>query len=102
MADKKTWEEQLSALKNEQAPESLLNRITTVVPNMAQVAPQEKQGFADMFLRFMGEWRYGLALKLAAFACVAVLGVMAGMPHADDHEMVGSLLFGDIGWESVI
>lgn len=102
MVDKKTWEEQVGSLKIGQAPESLLDRITTVVPNMKQEMPQAKPGIYDMFLRFMGEWRYGLALKAAAFACVAMLGVVAGMPQTGEHDIVGSLLFGDIGWESVI
>jgi hypothetical protein len=98
MAEK--WEEQVKNLKMEQAPESLLNRITTVVPHLKQEAAKgEQRGF---FLRFVSEWRYGLALKVATFACVAVLGVMTGQAGAPEPDIVGSLVFGDIGWESVI
>jgi hypothetical protein len=95
------WEDQLRNLRVEQAPEGLLDRITTVVPHLKQQAAPEKEGFYAMLLRFAGEWRYGFAVKVAAFACVAVLGVMAGQQPAQD-DALGALIFGDIGWENVI
>jgi len=99
MAEK--WEEQLRSMKIEEAPESLLNRITTVVPNLKQemAAPEQKQGF---ILRFISEWNYGFALKLATFACVAALGVMTGQAGGGEPDLAMTLLFGDIGWESVL
>lgn len=96
MAEK--WEEQVKNLKIEQAPESLLKRITTVVPHLKQMEEVKPSAL----LRFVSEWRYGFVLKLASFACVAVLGVMAGQAGASGPDIVSSLVFGDIGWESVI
>lgn len=97
------WEQQVRNLKVEPAPDALLARITTVVPNLAQVAAQEKQTVASVLLRFMSDFQYGFGLKLAGFACVAVVGMAFGsIGAADSGDLFGSLLFGDIGWESAI
>lgn len=102
MADRRTWEDQVKDLKTGEAPAELLSRITTVVPHLAQEKAAERPA-QGAFLRFVSEWRYGLALKVAAFACVAVLGVLAGSAGgARDSDPLGSLIFGDIGWESAI
>lgn len=102
MAERKSWEEQVKDLKVEEAPADLLARITTVVPNMQQETARERPGFLSALRRFAAEWQYGLALKAAAFACVAVLGVMTGVSGAEEADLFSSLVFGDIGWESVI
>ncbi len=98
MAEK--WEDQLQKLKSEQAPEALLSRITTVVPHLAQIADEPAR--AGWLVRFMTDWQYGIALKLAAFATVAVLGVVAGSAGGAEQNMLASMVFGDIGWENVI
>lgn len=100
MADRKTWEEQVKGLAREEAPADLLARITTVVPNLPQQHVEEKS-FTLMLTRFVSEWRYGFALKVAGFACVAFLGVMAGQSVAEQ-DAVSALVFGDIGWENMI
>lgn len=102
MAERKSWEEQVKDLKVEEAPADLLARIVTVVPHMRQETARERPGFVATLRRFAVEWQYGLALKAAAFACVAALGVMTGLFGAEDADLFSSLVFGDIGWESVI
>jgi len=97
------WEQHVRNLKVEPAPDALLARITTVVPNLAQVSAQEKQTVGSVLLRFFGDFQYGFGLKLAGFACVAVVGMAFGsMGATESGDLFGSLLFGDIGWESVI
>ncbi len=97
------WEQQVRNLKAEQAPDALLARITTVVPNLAQVQATEPQTVGSVLLRFMSDMRYGLTLKIAGFACVAVLGMALGSGSGGaDTNLFGSLLFGDIGWENAI
>lgn len=100
MADRKTWEEQVRGMAREEAPEGLLARITTVVPNLPQQQAQDK-GFMHVLTRFVSEWKYGLVVKVAGFACVAFLGVMAGQAGAEQ-DAVSALVFGDIGWENMI
>ncbi len=98
------WEQQVRNLTVEPAPDALLARITTVVPNLAQVTAQEKQTVGSVLLRFLSDFQYGFGLKLAGFACVAVMGMAFGMTGAAESggDLFGSLLFGDIGWESAI
>lgn len=97
------WEQQVRNLKAEQAPDALLARITTVVPNLAQVPAQERQTVAGLLLRFASDMQYGFGLKLAGFTCVAVVGMAFGsMGAVESGDLFGSLIFGDIGWESVI
>ncbi|MDI1227506.1 MAG: hypothetical protein PSY14_07480 [bacterium] len=97
------WEQQVRNLKVEPAPDALLARITTVVPHLAQVAAQEKQTVGAVLLRFMSDFQYGFGLKLAGFACVAVVGMaLGGTGAAENSDLFGSLIFGDIGWESAI
>lgn len=97
------WEQQVRNLKVEPAPDALLARITTVVPNLAQIRAEEEQTFAGVLLRFMSELQYGFGLKLAGFACVAVVGMAFGVAGAaESADLFGSLIFGDIGWESAI
>lgn len=98
MAEK--WEGQLRNLKTEQAPAALLDRITTVVPHLQQMT--EEPARTGWLVRFMSDWQFGIAYKLAAFATVAVLGVMAGSAGGGGQDMLGALVFGDIGWENVI
>ena len=81
----------------------MLARITTVVPNLAQIRAEEKQTVAGVLLRFMSELQYGFGLKLAGFACVAVVGMAFGVTGAaESPDLFGSLIFGDISWESAI
>lgn len=97
------WEQQVRNLKVEPAPDALLARITTVVPNLAQVSAQEQQTAVSVLLRFMSELQYGFGLKLAGFACVAVVGMAFGVSGAaENSDLFGSLIFGDIGWENAI
>jgi hypothetical protein len=97
------WEQQIKNLKVEPAPDALLARITTVVPHLAQVTAQEKQTVGAVLLRFFSDFQYGFGLKLAGFACVAVVGMALGSTGAaESGDLFGSLLFGDIGWESAI
>jgi hypothetical protein len=98
MAEK--WEDQVRNLKTEQAPQDLLDRITTVVPHLKQMAEEPVR--AHWLVRFMSDWQYGIAFKLAAFATVAVLGVLAGSASGEGQNMLASMVFGDIGWENVI
>lgn len=99
MAERKSWEEQVKNLKVEEAPADLLARITTVVPHLAQETVLQKQGVFARLARFASDWQYALALKAATFACVAALGLLTG---AESPDLLASLVFGDIGWESVI
>ncbi|HYD17639.1 MAG TPA: hypothetical protein VEF76_04075 [Patescibacteria group bacterium] len=96
------WEHKLRNMKVEEAPDTLLQRITTVVPHLAQIRAEEKPAPGAMVLRFMTELRYGLALKAACFGCVALLGVAIGSMGADEGELPPGLLFGDIGMEDTI
>jgi len=97
------WEQQVRNLKVEPAPDALLARITTVVPNLAQIHATEAQTAGSVLLRFFSDFQYGFGLKLAGFACVAVLGMAFGSAGAaESGDMFSTLLFGDIGWESVI
>lgn len=97
------WEQQVRNLTVEAAPDALLARITTVVPHLAQASAQEKQTMGAVLLRFFSDFQYGFGLKLAGFACVAVVGMAFGSgAAAESTDLFGSLLFGDIGWESVI
>lgn len=102
MAERNSWEEQVKNLKVEEAPADLLARITTVVPHLKQETAPERKGALDYLLRFAVDWQYGLALKAATFACVAALGMLAGGAGAESPDLLASLVFGDIGWESVI
>ncbi len=97
------WEQQVRNLKVEQAPDALLARIITVVPHLPQASAVERQTIGSVLLRFMSDMQYGLTLKLAGFACVAVLGVALGSTGASpETNLFGALLFGDIGWENAI
>jgi hypothetical protein len=89
-------------LMREEPSAALLERILTVVPNMAQVSPGEPaSGFS--FLRFFGEFRYGLAVKFAAISVVAVMGFCVGHLNGpsmhQDSKIMATMLTGDIGLE---
>lgn len=93
--------EKLKLMKEEPSQE-LLERILTVVPHMAQVAPRgEASGFS--LVRFFGEFRYGLALKFAAIGTVAIMGFCVGHLNGpsmhQDSAIIASMLTGDIGLE---
>jgi hypothetical protein len=93
--------EKLKLMKEEPSAE-LLNRILTVVPNMAQVSPREEvSGFS--LVRFFGEFRYGLAVKFAAIGMVAVMGFCVGHLNGpsshQESKIIASMLTGDIGLE---
>jgi hypothetical protein len=93
--------EKLKLMKEEPSAE-LLNRILTVVPEMAQVSPRaETSGFS--LLRFFGEFRYGLAVKFAAIGTIALMGFCVGHLNGpsshQDSTIMASMLTGDIGLE---
>ncbi len=101
MAEHDTIEEQIRSMNFGPAPDDLLARITTVVPHLAQEKRPANAGFSQVLQRFAAEWSYGLSLKIAALAIVAVMGVAMG--HGGGHENgIGGLLFGDIGVEDII
>ncbi len=81
------------------APADLLNRITTVVPHLAQ---ERRPANVSRLQRFAAEWRYGLSLKIAALAIVAVIGIAMGHEGHAAGGGFGALLFGDIGVEDII
>lgn len=89
-------------LMREEPSKELLERILTVVPNMAQVSAREEiSGFS--LVRFFGEFRYGLALKFAAIGTVAIMGFCVGHLNGpsshQDSAIMASILTGDIGLE---
>lgn len=89
-------------LMREEPSDELLNRILTVVPHMAQSSPREEiSGFS--FLRFFGEFRYGLAVKFAAIGMVAIMGFCVGhLNGPSSHQgnvIMSSMLTGDLGLE---
>lgn len=104
MAEQMSVEDQIRGLGIEEAPAGLYERIMTVVPHLPQQqpAPRAPKGFRPLIERFIGEWQYGLSLKIAALGVVALMGVMMG--HADNlgGGSFGNLIFGDIGVEDVI
>jgi len=100
---REAWEDLIRNMAVEEAPAGLLQRVTTVVPHLAQERAPEKIGFAGRLQRFAAEWQYGLSLKLATLALAAILGVMAGhMGNVQGGANLGGLLFGDIGVEDII
>lgn len=97
------WEDLLRNMTIEEALAGLLQRVTTVVPHLAQERLPEKTGFTLRLQRFAAEWRYGLSLKIATLAVAAVLGIMSGHGgEAQGASALGGLLFGDIGVEDII
>ena len=99
MAEHDTIEQQLREMDFGPAPADLLNRITTVVPHLAQ---EKRVMQISRLQRFAAEWSYGLSLKIAALAIVAVMGVAMGHDGHAAGGGFGTLLFGDIGVEDMI
>jgi len=99
--DEKIVKAYLRTLPVEEAPEGLLARISTVVPHLPQQRPAVSGGFSARIARFLGEFQYGLSLKIAMLCVVAVMGVMTG--HAGNGAGGGmGLIFGNIGVEDLI
>ncbi len=92
---------QVSRLKDDKPSDELYQRITTVVPNLAQV--REANPDAQPWLeRFFGEWQYGLKLKFASLVILAVIGFCVGHlngPPAHQDSFFTQIITGDIGWE---
>lgn len=98
--DEKIVKAYLRTLPVEEAPAGLFERISTVVPHLPQQKPVTKGGFASAAARFLGEFQYGLSLKVAMLCVVAVMGIVAG--HAGNSGGEGGIIFGNIGVEDLI